>query len=286
MTVRDLNLAEVLLNALRAPFENWKAALFAYCVFVVVPWFVTDQIQGYMFGQPTLFFESAEVQQTSSMSGWAFWMYMLLLARSTCYVGFAVLVHRLVAAIPNPWQILNGVVGYIAVSLIFTAIVLVPYAAFFFVTVDWALEARESFTGWLLQSLVTGTFLAVVSCRFALAFPAAALGKDKPLRRSIHLTRHHWLHVIVGILLTSFVAASLFSILGFLLEPLLTGCSVFGNLPAQGDCQPSLIIQAALDVMYLTLSYIPAVIAVSFLTQMFVMLSRSQSSIGARAEPT
>ncbi len=275
MAVRELDLTEILLKAFRAPFDNWRPPLVAYVIFAVVPWIILDLVRSYLFGIPTLLLGSPN-PASRMPSNVVLWMLVLAVVASALYAGFAVLVHRLVAGLPKPWALTKSWMDYVITCIVLGLILIIPYVLFSIYVMPPILVSINDSLLWLASVTSLSIFGSAIFCRFALVLPAAALGADRPIRRSLRITRGNGIKMFVGIVLTTLVATAVFSAPGYLLEPLIQALDP-SNTP--NSSKPSLLVNAIMEWTYMALGYIPAVFAVSFLTQSFIALNTDEPSV-------
>ncbi len=247
---------------MQAPLQNVRIQLIGYCAFVIGPWLVFYALQTIQLGQ------LAEETATTSVGFTIIGSIVLIVF----YAAFAVLVHRSVAGVSKPWQLGRSTVEYIFATIYTLLLVSVPYAVFMWITWDLFIEARTDFFSRAAHDLISGAFFAAISARLILALPAAALGRDKPIRRSVRITREHSVDLFLGVFFTTSVVALLGSIASYYLVPLVTGCPFTYGASPEDICAVPQVISVLMPITSSALAYFFVVFSVSFLTHAFLAL--------------
>ncbi|WP_461495367.1 hypothetical protein [Pyruvatibacter sp.] len=262
----------MLAKTIRAPIVHWRDHVAAYAILVVAPILVISILV------PALGVSGAPAPPNPAdlSGGFFFGAFILWAAYLICYLAFVVVVHRTVAGVERPWALTTSLGRYLITCLLVGLIVvaaMIPVGIVFGGTMATTAQGSNPITSLIVGQIVLPLLTLALITRFLLAFPAAALDKPTPIRRSLSITNDRFGPLYWGVVVTSVLIAVFFAVPGKLLTLLLTGCSMFPLDASEAmACAPDSLALHLLQMLNIIIGYFPAVIAVSFLTYSFLDL--------------
>lgn len=264
MTQR-LPLGLLLKAAVQTPFKQWHVFVPAYVVLV--------SLSGYAFDLLMLEVAEGESRSISSLA-------LIRIARQVgfsmvCAV-FAVLVHRKIATIDRPWDLLSGTLAYWSAAILIVLPILIVSIPFMVIVGNLRipLPFPQPMNFALLQFATFGVYGALLA-RFGLAFPAAALGHKKPISLAWSLSRGNVLPLWLGPLILTSVSAIINALYSNAID-VSWNCSRGGSSIDIRTCQSWSLAETVLIFLSIPVNYITFVAGIAFLTHSYLRLNSDE----------
>ncbi len=279
-----LQLGDTLRKSIEAPIKYWREHVAAYAIFVVAPVLAIQILVRYVVFPDLYAGSTGEV--APGMLGLIFGLNFLYFLFS---LAFVVVVHRTVAGVAEPWKLAGGALRYLLSAILVSLILVLPM--FLVMMVFGAIFAQAlgnapSLATIVLMPIIAWIMMLALATRFILAFPAAALGRSKPIRRSIQITNESFGPLFLGVIVTSFLIAVIVAAPTVVLSYFVSGCPIIPDMQNPQICVPDSTAMALVNGAYLVLGYFSAVIGVSFLTYSFLALDSDDVFDAPAIEPT